>query len=45
MVSRRLGWDADPYTEWTVRTMKDGTAIVTPRTTVADIDIIIDALG
>jgi glutamate/tyrosine decarboxylase-like PLP-dependent enzyme len=61
VVFRRLGWDADQYTDWTVRTMKDGTAFVVPsryqgepvfrfcfvnpRTTVADIDIIIDALA
>ncbi len=60
VVFRRLGWDADQYTEWTVRTMKEGTAFVVPsryqgepvfrfcfvnpRTTVADIDLIIDAL-
>ncbi len=27
---RRIGWDADDYTAWSVRTMEDGTAFVVP---------------
>lgn len=61
VVFRRRGWGADQYTDWTVRTMKEGTAFVVPsryqgepvfrfcfvnpRTTVADIDVVIDALA
>ncbi len=60
VVFRRLGWDADQYTDWSVRMMRSGEAFVVPsrylgepvlrfcfvnpQTTVADVELIIDAL-
>ncbi len=60
VVFRRLGWDADDYTRWSVETMRSGAAFVLPSrylgepvfrfcfvnplTTVADVELIVDAL-